>query len=181
MSTCKRMWTDREIRSMAGDTATSLIESGNVIAPYKVVGNLNIENAWLNGLTPSNVYAKVIKEGNLLIFVLSAHLTNATESTITTGGSQSVASVSSIPSNISSKIYRKDGTKVSEPLSTSDNISGLLAYVSSSNGAEKSINLNCYSSSANNIGFWVGSSASDEISVDAGSSKDIDFRIYLVL
>lgn len=28
MSTCKRMWTDREIRSMAGDTAKTLIEAG---------------------------------------------------------------------------------------------------------------------------------------------------------
>lgn len=146
---------------------------------YQEVANINLDNGWLNGLTARNVYGKVVKENNILFVVLSFQLANETESAIETPTNAPIASFT-VPESIGDKIYRKDGTKVSEAYTSGDDITALSLKLSNSAGGLESRICNLYSSMSNYLAIWASGNTS-AVELNAGNTLNVDLRFFLVL
>ena len=111
---------------------------------------------------------RAIKDGNMLWIVLTASITN------NTSGSQSISDIFSLtlPSGISSKIYRQDGTTCNDAYSSNPYITYFSGNKDSSNGA-----FIFQSLSANSFTLSMGS----PFSLGNGSSVRLYVRIPLFL
>lgn len=178
IKTAKILLTNNQ--TINGDLEVTGDIKGNM--PYEVIANLSAEGSWLNGLKAENVYGKMIKENNVLYIVFSCRLVNETEQEISTEKNTGITGVNSVSTDISSKIFRKDGTNCSQAVVSGDNITGLHGFVSQATlGVQKDILCSCYSSAVNFIGIWVGNDDANKISVPAGGSMDFDVRLFIIL
>ena len=145
------------------------------------IANIVLSNTWLNGLTSQNLYGKVIRDGSILYIVISGRLHNSTGSSISTSVPAAITGSISIPSEIGSKIYRKDGTTISQYPQNGDDITGASIKISNStSGGIESKICNIYSSTQNVMSVWA-SSNTGSITVPAGGDMDYDMRIFLLL
>ena len=143
------------------------------------VKDMNLVNTWLNGLTASNTYAKIMVKNGVLYMVVSTRLTNSTESDITTAMAP-IAEAADLPDEIASKIYRKDGTNVSVNPVSGDNICGATLHISNSDSGGIALKeCSLYSTTAKNVRFW--SSSASKFTVPAGAAYDVDVRVFLIL
>lgn len=165
-----------------GNFATSgdvLIE-GNLSLANEFVDDMPINSNWLNGLTASNVYSKIMCRHDILYLVVSLRLTNPTESSVSTSSTNITSLANLLSETISNKIYRKDGSKVSTSQTNSDDVSGALIHITSPVTGESTVKYcNLYSSSPNDLRIW--SSSGSLFSVGAGESADVDIRTFLIL
>ena len=144
-------------------------------------GDITLNNDWLNGLTAHNAFVRMIKINKSLHVIISTTLENETESDITTGEYKPVILKTNVPENITSKIYRKDGTACNvNAQPAQDQIVIWPIEVSNVNGTDfTEIGALLYSSLANQLAVWL--SAGESITIAAGQSKFIDFRLEVVL
>ena len=178
----RRMFSKNQLEELAIRTIeNTAINSNQVInSPYEEVSNIYFTEGWLNGLSVKNLYGKVIKENNILFLVLSCQLANETESEISTLTGVSIAGFT-IPASIGDKIYRKDGSKVSQAWTSGDDITGLSLKLSSPNsGGIESRICNLYSGSPNSLAIYANSNTGT-LTVSANGTLNIDLRVFLVL
>lgn len=160
---------------------TTLEETVKEITANEVIANVTISETWLNGLTLENLYGKIVRSNGILYIVISGRLKNETENSISTYSPSAITDVFKIPEEIGSKIYRKDGTNITQSAVNGDNITGASIKISSaSNGGIESKICNIYSSVANYISVYA-SDNTGSITVNAGGSRDFDMRVFLIL
>lgn len=142
--------------------------------------NLQIASDWLNGLTANNSFVKIAKVNKELHVIISAELENETEESITTGSNLSIIALSNIPSEIVSKIYRKDGTNCNQAYTDSDVILSSPISFSDINGLnyEQKCGL-LYSNNPGVLALWLAYGVN--ITIGAGQKKFIDYRVQILL
>ena len=143
-------------------------------------GNLTLNNDWLNGLTAINSFVKFVIVNNIMYIVVSTKLKNNTENSITTAINKSLISAITIPEEYADKIYRKDGTNLSQDYGGSDDsVIGVTYRLSTYTGAYKAlIEGNVYSAGIRQLGLWATSSTA---TIPAGEERILDFRTFIVL
>ena len=142
--------------------------------------NLEIDPNWLNGLTAHNSFVKIAKVNKELHVIISAELENETAESITTGSNLSIIALSNIPSEIASKIYRKDGTNCSQAYTDSDVILSSPISFSDINGLnyEQKCGL-LYSNNPGVLALWLAYGIN--ITIGASQKKFIDYRVQILL
>jgi len=143
-------------------------------------GVLEINSEWLNGITASTPYCKVIVINKVLYVVLSAILSNSSESAISTANNKPIFLID-IPEEIAKKIYRKDGTTCDKPYNAFDDIASKVLYAPLQ-GARTMSNMNVllYSPAPNKLGIYASDT---RITVATGdlNRRFVDFRMFVVL
>ena len=142
--------------------------------------NLSLDTVWLNGLVANNSYMKITKINKVLYVVVSTTLENNTNSPITTVSGRPLFQIG-LPSDIASKIYRKDGTPCNQaPIDSGGAISAMkMLLTGSSSGItidEKTGLL--YSAVATGFAFWISNVA---FTIPANTKYNLDARTFILL
>lgn len=141
-------------------------------------GEITLNNNWLNGLTATASFIKFAQVNRELEIIVSLTLTNDTESPISTESAINIISAVTIPSYISSKIYRKDGTTCNQaPAGANDTVIPIkYLAIKNDNTNPRDIYGNIYSN-VNSLGLGMHGN----IVVPAGESHYLDFRVSILL
>ena len=135
-------------------------------------GVKTFESDWLNGCSADGAYINIAVINKVLYFIISATVKNSTGANKTLPLNKTIVAPITLPSSISSKIYRKDGSTVNNAYTSGDPI--LYTQVLADGASKKAL---LYSSTANTVALW----ALEAITVNANSSVNIDLRIPIVL
>ena len=111
---------------------------------------------------------RAIKDGNILWFVFTGSISNPTGADIQTNALAEIT----LPSNIASKIYRRDGTNVSEAYTSNGVIIRFSSVLENTN-----TNYRLYSDEINKVKMLFVSNET----INANSSKSFDIRIPIFL
>ena len=139
--------------------------------------NLEIRSDYLNGITISETqYCKLLIKNGVAYIVLSFGLANETESAISTDDTKPLFAII-LSDEVSEKLYRKDGTKVSEAPNTNYNILSKNAYLSSNSGDFVSTQFfKIQSTLAKNVAGYLKT-----FSMGAGATRLVDLRVFITL
>ena len=144
-------------------------------------GDIALSTAWLNGLTAHNSFVRMIQINKSLHVIISATLENETGEEITTGSYTAIIDKINVPKEITSKIFRKDGTACNVNAQPgADQIIVWPFEVSNVNGTDfTEVGALFYGNAANQLAVWLA--GGETITIGAGQSKFIDFRLEVVL
>ena len=166
--------------SVGGDASVTgdLSVTGKINSAWEYEKSLTINPDWLNGLTLVSSFAKLQVKNGVVYIVISALLKNETENAITTPNNASIFNESGLPNDICAKIYRKDGTKVSENVGDVSNIISKRAYTSNvSGGALTNFDTSLNSNAVNGMFLYPRS----QFTLNADASVCFDYRTFITL
>ena len=177
------------LTSTGAISAASGAISGNLsVEGYVEQGEYNFESEsatlnseYLNGLTVLQSYIKCVKVNRHLDVIVSCNVQNQTEASITTVNNKTLLTAYiELPSAISSKIVRKDGSTCNNAFQQNDAVANSILMVTNpAAGAAESINALLTSASANKLQIWMATSQT--FTVPAGEKRFLDWRLSILL
>lgn len=172
----RRMYSENQLENIIQKEIAS---GENIVnGAWEYEQDIELEDSFLNGLEVANLFGKIQVKNGVLYIVISALLSNNTESSITTGSTY-IAYIKNIPSKIASKIFRKDGSNIDNaPIGSVWNILNKKGYnTTDTGGSPGDVNINVNSNFAKQIELY----ARNTFSVASGSAKAFDFRVFITL